>query len=381
MSSHWNATNHQFEISKMPFYWRLSQTGDGVAGISQTLPIRISVDSDFDYLKFEPSEAEWATIERAYQQNENIGFVNPVSGQLQTYGSSVNNFFKSTISRFNPASIYEIGCGAGFTIKFLKEKGWDVTGIDPSEYSLRKSEQLGFKLINAFFGEGILDQPADFIYCNDVFAHVPAVGKFCKLVYENLRENGVFCFATTNATQSILIGDISMFGHQHVNMFTERSIHLILREAGFTDIEIRSSSYGGTIHVTASKNQRGVVTPLPSKDAQCAGYIDRAKAKVEAFGRFYAEADELHCYVPVRSIPYLACVGDFGRCTVYDSNAFWREKFIDGYASAIRGPDDVKPTAQSKFFIASLTFHDEIKAMLIQKGFTESSIFSISDLV
>jgi len=172
MNRHWNVANNTLEITEMPFYWRLSDSSDSASGINQRLPIRISVDSVFDYLKFEPSESEWVVINRAYKQNENIGFLNPDSGQLNTYGTSINNFFLSSIQQFSPETIYEIGCGAGFTIEFLKDHGWEVLGIDPSEYSLKWSQRLGFKLLNDFFHEELLHDPVDFIYCNDVFEHI-----------------------------------------------------------------------------------------------------------------------------------------------------------------------------------------------------------------
>lgn len=381
MTRHWNVAHNYIEIAQMPFYWRLSHVFESDPDVASILPIRVVVDSKYDYLKYEPNENEWGNIDRAYQKNETIGFVNPDSGQLQTYGSSVNDFFLNSIIKYQPDFIYEIGCGAGFSIKFLQDNGWGVIGIDPSEYSLTWSIRLNFKLINGFFNERMLSCTADFIYCNDVFEHVREIEKFSKLVYESLANNGVFCFATTNSTQSIAIGDISMFEHQHVNMFTERSIHLILQVAGFSDIDIQKGAYGNTFHVIACKNPDGLETPLPLTDIRCDGYFDRASKKIEAFSKFYAESENLCCYVPLRSIPYLATVGDFGRCPIYDSNESWRGKFVDGYDSLIRSKKDVEFSSNTRFFVGSLTFYQEIKSMLIEKGFSSADIFSIEELL
>ena len=119
-------------------------------------------------------------------------------------------------------------------------------GVDPSEYSLRWSEKIGFRLINKFFDENIFNSQPDFIYCNDVFEHIPAVDQFAAKVFSCLDNGGVFAFATTNSTESITVGDISMLEHQHVNMYTDRSIYLILADAGFVDIKIERGSYGNT---------------------------------------------------------------------------------------------------------------------------------------
>ncbi len=354
-------------------------------GIEPRLGIRIVADPDYDYLKFVPTTEQWGVIDTAYRQNANIGFLNPESGQLQTYGSSVNNFFLEELTRASPSGqIVEIGCGAGFSIQFLRQNGFDVLGVDPSEYSLRWSERSGFRLVNDFFREGLLETPPDFVFCNDVFEHVRNVEQFSAMVYASLNEGGTFCFATTNSTRSIALGDISMLEHQHVNMFTHRSIALILSRAGFVDIRIGSGNYGNTFHVTAIKRARSSVSvEIPAagnEDRLCDGFFARATDRILAFERYYHDGPVPHCYVPLRSIPYLACVGDYGHARVFDSNTFWRHRFIDGYEAPIEGVNDIVYLPGQRFFIASLTFFKEIKTTLMAKGYPHSAIKSIEDL-
>ena len=285
MTQHWNVAEDCLEISEMPFYWRMSDSASDVPGIPSRLRISIIRNEEHDYLTYEPSEDEWAVIDLAYRQNENIGFLNPQSGQLDTYGSSVNNFFVEVIQTYTPKTIYEIGCGAGFSIQFLKERGWDVTGIDPSEYSYEWSKQLDFTLLNTFFCDGLLSEMADFIYCNDVFEHVRNVEEFCTSVYNALGQGGVFCIATTNSSQSIKIGDISMLEHQHVNMFTERSVYSILASAGFADIKVQKGTYGNTFHIVARKLQGSLNKDIPQVSSE--GFFQRARQKIERFNHFY----------------------------------------------------------------------------------------------
>lgn len=385
MTPHWHVSADSIEISEMPFYWRLSDKTDHFPGIAQRLGIRVVADSEYDYLKFIPISEQWDVIDAAYRQNENIGFLNPESGQVQTYGSSVNNFVLNELRRAEPLhQVVEIGCGAGLSIQFLRQHGFNVLGVDPSEYSLRWSERLGFRLLNDFFREGLLETPPDFIYCNDVFEHVRDVEKFSAMVYASLADGGTFCFATTNSTRSIVLGDISMFEHQHVNMFTNRSIALILGKAGFVDINIGDGSYGNTFHVTAVKRSHGfapvIALAANYEGPLCDGYFERAAYRIRAFERYYHEQQVPNCYVPLRSIPYLACVGDFGLARVFDSNVAWRHKYIDGYISPIEGLVDIAYSPGQRFFVASLTFFKEIRSMLMTKGYPEDAVKSIEDL-
>jgi SAM-dependent methyltransferase len=378
MTRQWTAQQDCLEISAMPFYWRMSDGRSPVPGIDSRLDIRITREEQLDYLRYRPDARQWVVMENAYKQDATIGFLYPGSGQVNTYGTSVNRFLLSVIEARKPRHIYEIGCGAGFSIQFLKDHGWDVTGIDPSEYSLRWSERLGFRLINSFFDPDAIQVKADLVYCNDVFEHVTDVVEFSRQVCRILEPGGLFCVATTNSTQSITIGDISMLEHQHVNMFTERSIHLILRETGFGEIKIEKGSYGNTFHIVARKGGSTGDTILPAP--LTVDYFSKAAAIVGNFGELYATAPICHAYVPLRCIPYLTTVGDRGRCAVYDSNVAWRGKYIDGFDSAIRGLEDVTPEADGGFFIGSLTFEKEIRASLLQRGVRGDRLFWVGDL-
>jgi len=376
MIQRWNAQQDFLEILEMPFYWRLSKSIEA-SKIPARLPIRITCREDYDYLEFRPTNSEWQAINDAYHQNANIGFLNPESGQMSTYGSSVNRFFLDVVKSYAPEKIYEIGCGAGFSIQFLQEHGFKVIGIDLSAYSLAWSKQLGFELLNDFFDENIINEKADFIFCNDVFEHVPQVDQFSSSVYKSLKQGGVFCFSTTNSTQSIELGDISMLEHQHVNMFTERSIYLLLMNAGFSEISVNSGSYGNTFHVVARKSDS---VKQKSKNVElelCKGFFERAHEKLTAFGDFYQKiGHSSHYYVPLRCIPYLATVGNFGESDLYDSNVSWQGKYIDGYARPIKSFSDIEFVANEGFFIGSITFHEEIKRSLITRGYPEESLYS-----
>jgi 2-polyprenyl-6-hydroxyphenyl methylase/3-demethylubiquinone-9 3-methyltransferase len=379
MQPHWTVREGCLEIASMPFYWRLSDGNHVVSGIEPRMPVRLQVNAEFDYLELALTSNEQACLDLAYQQDANIGFINPESGQIDTYGASVNTFFLDAVNAVQPARIFEIGCGAGFSIEFMRRHGWQVTGIDPSEYSLRWSERLGFPLINQFFDADALGLDADFVFCNDVFEHVGAVVDFSRQVCKALVPGGAFAFATTNSTQAIQFGDISMLEHQHVNMFTEGSIIRILRAAGFGEVRVGRGSYGNTFHVVARKG--GSSLPAESGQGDCDGYFERAQRRIEAFTRLHAQ---LHgaCgyYVPLRCIPYLAAVGDYGDHDLFDSNTSWHGKYIDGYQRPIRSPQDIAPGDGRAIFIGSNTFYEEIRKSLMARGVPAGLIHGISTL-
>ena len=380
MMQRWNVRQDFLEIAEMPFYWRLSNLSEK-SDISSRLPIKVFCREEYDYLEYRPTVEEWQMITMAYEQDENIGFLNPESGQINTYGASVNGFFLDVLKAFAPKKVYEIGCGAGFSIQYLKEHGFEVIGIDPSEYSAMWSKRIGFQLENSFFDEHLISGKADLIYCNDVFEHVLNVDQFSQAVYKSLKNGGVFCFSTTNSTKSIELGDISMLEHQHVNMFTERSIKLLLINSGFSEITVKYGSYGNTFHVVARKTDAGHRNVKVEAVTSCAGFFERAQNRLLAFEKFYKNVGwAADYYVPLRCIPYLAAMSNFGENSLYDSNSSWRGKYIDGYDLPIKSICDIECKSEGVFFIGSMTFYDEIKQTLLQKGYVESNIYSICNV-
>ncbi|WP_081667875.1 class I SAM-dependent methyltransferase [Metapseudomonas resinovorans] len=380
MQPHWIAHKNCLEIASMPFYWRLSDRSVSVPGIEPRMPVRLKLNAEFDYLELALTATEQAGLDLAYRQDANIGFINPESGQIDTYGASVNAFFLESVQAAQPKKIFEIGCGAGFSIEFMRQRGWQVTGIDPSEYSLRWSKRLGFELINQFFDVDAMGLHADFVFCNDVFEHVGAVVEFSRNVCKALVPGGTFAFATTNSTQSIMVGDISMLEHQHVNMFTETSIGRILRAAGFNEVRIDRGSYGNTFHVVARKGAGS----FQSEEGRpvCDGYFERAQQRIEAFAGLYSNFDgRCGYYAPLRCIPYLATVGDFGEHDLFDSNPSWHDKFIDGYARPIRSPQNIVPGEHCAFFVGSTTFFEEIRKGLVSRGVAAGLIHGVGTLV
>jgi len=378
MQPHWIVQEDSIKISKMPFYWRLGYDLSNNFDVENYMPMMVKKDEIHDYLKYVPTESEWKNMENAYRKDQNIGFMNPESGQMSTYGNSFNKFILQQCMRFNPKKIFEIGCGAGFTIKSLNDAGFSVIGIDPSDYSKQWSKKLSFKLINSFLTDGTINGDADFIYCNDVFEHIVDVSNFSLNVFNSLIPGGVFCVSTTNSQKSIELGDISMFEHQHVNMFTKKSIESILKTSGFSDVIIQSGTYGNTFQVIAIKGHTNDDYSI-EKDSLCDDFFKKAKNTINEFEIIYKSHDKVRFYVPLRCIPYLSTVGDFGRSEIYDSNKNWKGKYIDGYYNSVKSMDDIIDF-ETPFFIGSNTFFDEIKSSLENIGYASKIIFGIHDI-
>lgn len=145
------------------------------------------------------------------------------------------------------ARILEIGCGAGDFLLEAQARGFQVSGIETSEYaSARANSRLGAELVErgeietVSLPEGTVDVV---VFC-DVIEHVRDPRTFLKLVHGCLRPGGL-AFIVTPSTDSWsrrLMGERWMeYKTEHLFYFSRRSLKHLLTQHGFDAIQFHSS--------------------------------------------------------------------------------------------------------------------------------------------
>ena len=150
-----------------------------------------------------------------------------------------------------PGSAYlEVGCGYGFGLDYaIRTKGWQGRGIDPAALSA--------------LGRDALQLPIDLRYLRDddeargsmavvmgseVIEHVTSPAAFIRTLRAMLRPGGVLILTTPNGDDispasppGVIVPLLSP--SLHLVIQTSRSLHRLLREAGFTAVEIEVDSH------------------------------------------------------------------------------------------------------------------------------------------
>jgi 2-polyprenyl-6-hydroxyphenyl methylase/3-demethylubiquinone-9 3-methyltransferase len=122
------------------------------------------------------------------------------------------NYFKKILetnyqSGFKNKKALDVGCGGGFLSEELAKTGLDVTGVDPSEKTIRIAREhaisnnlnIGYK---ESYGEKLPfdDSTFDMVFCCDVLEHVNDINKVVSEISRVLRKGGLFFFDTINRT-------------------------------------------------------------------------------------------------------------------------------------------------------------------------------------
>jgi len=144
--------------------------------------------------------------------------------------------------------LLDVGCGNGIFLVHAREKGFNVTGIEPSKIAVTLCEkQFGIKPIQGYLGvNDNLSKNFGVLTAWDVIEHVSNPEKFLKICYSYLVENGILLLETPDESSFIrkIINILPLrikpgiYYPSHRYYFTRKAIKLLLKNTGFSNIKI-----------------------------------------------------------------------------------------------------------------------------------------------
>jgi len=175
------------------------------------------------------------------------------------------------VERFiRPGKLLDVGCAAGHFMEAAANRGWDVWGVEISEYSaaLAKSK-FGERIINgSFLDANLRENFFDCLLMSDVLEHLsdphPALEKTCRL----LRPGGLLVVVTpdTSALISKIFGQYWItFQEEHLIYFNRHNIKIFLKRYAFEilclaiAVKVFNLNY---MKAQLSVNYTPIVTPL-----------------------------------------------------------------------------------------------------------------------
>ncbi len=128
-------------------------------------------------------------------------------------------------------SLLDVGCGEGWALKFFKNQGWTVTGLDYSSYGCKKQNPdcLGYLLegdiyctLEELIGRGNL---FDCIWLSNVLEHVREPQKLLLNCNSLIRDNGIMVVVVPNDF-SVLQKHLFESGYIPANYWVTRPDHI-----------------------------------------------------------------------------------------------------------------------------------------------------------
>jgi len=190
-----------------------------------------------------------------------------VSGTSPVFVAHFCDYAADLLKRFAPSPkslAVDIGSNDGTLLKFFKEAGMRVLGIDPATDIARRAAEDGIETIAGFFTP---DQAlrirekhgrAAIITANNVFAHIDDLTGVAAGVRELLDDNGVFSFEVSYLADVVDNTLFDMTYHEHLAYHSVKPLRRFFTANGMEMIEaLRTDSHGGSLRGIARLKNGG----------------------------------------------------------------------------------------------------------------------------
>ena len=177
----------------------------------------------------------------SHQENKN-GLVPRIYEKVKTI--NLRNKVHMAVGGLPEGKLLDIGCGVGDFLCQVKNNGWEVAGIEPSDDAKNIAEsRLGFRPLAPFESTKLKDGSFDVITLWHVLEHVDDLKTQTSEIQRLLKPGGRLVIALPNY-QSF---DCQYFNEKwaawdvprHLNHFSPGTLHRIVGSMGFTAIDTK----------------------------------------------------------------------------------------------------------------------------------------------
>lgn len=145
-----------------------------------------------------------------------------------------------------PGKLLEVGSALGFFLNVAKKRGWDVVGVEVSEFAVQYArEKFGHSVLKGYIEELDLPQESfDLVVARDVIEHTPDPSALLSRCHRLLRKGGLLALSTQNfscsASRIAKEKWIHLRPGEHLYHFTPQTLLSILEKTHFKTIELDS---------------------------------------------------------------------------------------------------------------------------------------------
>lgn len=194
-----------------------------------------------------PSESDTVDMySEDYYEFEKPDYIETVSKDKEWWDLAYDNRYDSfeDVLDKKQRRLLDIGSGPGLFLLRGKNRGWNVTGIEPSKAPyLYSSKTLGLDVKNVFFDSKTYKdiEKFDVINLSLVIEHIPHPFDFLKLVYDRIEDGGLISIELPNDYNPFQMAVQNSLGHKpwwvapphHINYFNFDSLERLLKNIGF----------------------------------------------------------------------------------------------------------------------------------------------------
>jgi len=299
-----------------------------------------------------------------------------VSGSFQKHFSAYANDVNS--QHKNPGSILEIGSNDGYLLSKFKDLGWQVIGVEPSEYLVEEHESKGVPVITDFFNtklvkENYWENKFDIICANNVLAHIPDMFDVVQGIEQALVPDGLLIVECGDQSGIISGHYLDNVYHEHIDYYSPYSFSTLLSRVGLVVEKVETiNTHGISFRITARKTSGHSNIEFQP--------IDMKKTALEVSNKVHNRTVGMHKMInnrpfiaygaAAKAVTALYTLGlvDKNLVGVVDDNELKQNCYFPGTDVLITSPTEMDKTAL--VVITAWNVYEDIKRKLVERGHT-----------
>lgn len=223
------------------------------------------------------------------------------SSYSETWLKHAERYAERMIERFGldaGRQVIEIASNDGYLLKYFKQRGIPVLGIEPAANVAKVAVVAGIPTLTKFFGAQTagelvdVGKQADLLLGNNVLAHVPDLNDFVHGLKILLKPQGVITMEFPHLEQLMANNQFDTIYHEHFSYFSFYTAERIFAKHGLTLFDVEElPTHGGSLRIYA----KHVEDPRPlAESVQALRERERANGVTDltAYARFQQQVRE-----------------------------------------------------------------------------------------
>ncbi len=171
--------------------------------------------------------------------------------------------------------VVEIASNDGYLLRFFKERGVPVLGIEPAANVARAARDLGIETRVEFFSAesarelAAAGRRADLLLGNNVLAHTPYLNDFVEGLEIALADGGLVTMEFPHLVRLIAENQFDTIYHEHFSYFSFLAVDRVFAAHGLEVFDVEElPTHGGSLRLFAQR--RGAARPVTERATELA---------------------------------------------------------------------------------------------------------------
>ena len=215
-------------------------------------------------------ESCWLVQAEAYSRaaelfNEEYAYFSSFSSEWLAHAKK---YVDAMVERFDLSEssiVGEVAANDGYLLQFVKERGINCYGIEPTASTANAARQKGIEIVQDFLNVNLAGElrrqgrTVDLLAANNVLAHVPDINDFAQACQMLLKDGGVFTCEFPHLLNLISQHQFDTIYHEHFSYLSFGTVVNIFAKNGLSVFDVeRLGTHGGSLRVFAQRSDTGI---------------------------------------------------------------------------------------------------------------------------